>query len=89
MIITQTSFIFALLLTKAIRKTNKIMKELKLTPSLGKMMQVMQIGEAVKVLATNCKESAVRIAATRLKKSKGFCYRVNAVEGYCVITRIA
>lgn len=65
------------------------MRQLKLTPSLGKMLQGLQIGEAVKVLAADCRESAVRIAAARLKKNKGLVYRVNAVDGYCVVTRVS
>jgi hypothetical protein len=40
------------------------------------------------VLAADCKETALRVVATRLKK-EGYCYRVNALNGYCIVTRTA
>jgi hypothetical protein len=52
------------------------------------MLRALHEGEAVKVLTADCKETALRVVATRLKK-EGFSYRVNALKGYCVVTRIA
>ncbi len=64
------------------------MRRLKTTPALPKLLRGLKEGEAVKVLAADCKETALRVVATRLKK-EGYCYRVNALNGYCIVTRTA
>lgn len=64
------------------------MRKLRLAPSLPKLLRALHEGEAVKVANNDCKETALRVVATRLKK-EGFCYRVNAADGYCIVTRIA
>ena len=64
------------------------MRRLKTTPALPKLLRELKEGEAVKVLAADCKETALRVVATRLKK-EGYCYRVNALNGYCIVTRTA
>lgn len=66
------------------------MRRLKTAPSLPQMLREMEIGEVVKVLTADCKETALRVVATRLKK-EGYCYKVNVGEigGYCIVTRIS
>lgn len=81
--------LYLCIVNKQKQHTNIVkMRRIRTAPSLPKMLRALQEGEAVKVLAADCKETALRVVATRLKK-EGYCYRVNALKGYCIVTRTA
>ena len=65
------------------------MRRLQTSPALTQMLREMKEGEAVKVFAKDCKETALRIIASRLKKNEGQVYKVNAIDNYCIVTRMA
>ena len=70
-------------------KNNNSMRRLQISPALTQMLREMKEGEAVKVLASDCKETALRTVASRLKKTEGLVYKVNAYDKCCIVTRMA
>jgi hypothetical protein len=64
------------------------MRRIKTTPSFTETVRGMKAGEVAKVHTTDCKETVLRNIVCRLKR-EGYSYRVNAADGYCIVTRLA